>query len=618
MAINALWALYHVFLLSGIFRLKKPVRVRDERYFDVPASQRVGDGTGAGTMVRGVTPPPRVEHRPTATGHMALILAVITMLALLAGVFTMAHWMTQDTIRANVYMLDRTVGRDYQEHRALTWTLNFLKVRHNGKIYPEDKGGEPSSYDFATDYYGFEPQPETQTDKGFVKDTKNAAEPVTDAQEEGKGDVRDLLSIGKDRPLPTNLSTPGALYLVDTIGEFVEYDYKKNRYVRYRNPVRGIQPEDVKPIQNFYNGNGLLIAEWNTISNATQYTNDDEQLMMKRGLAETQKGLKYLQEQELPQREKDLALARKYNNKAGVAELEAQINGPDGTKERIQRHKEELAKLLPLVQGYEKNRPGSEARKMVEKLLHVTYKGWYGRFVDHIEQEREYDYQMWKSIRDEEQHRLNKGNDYEPSGPLFVFYRDGATQVWNPDTKQVEDNPFSEPIVITEDDLAPGGINDVAAIYKAGSGEAANDPLLKDVDETVPYHYWFDVVQQAPGSRVLAWYKLRVKQAAADRLEAAGFPAVALKKDNAGIVTITIPALVAYREGNQLRSLYFAGDASDYSLVPRFAEIAPSTGGIAYFLGHRAGPFSMKYYWNYYQPVLNNVFQQESSIRYGS
>ena len=237
--------------------------------------------------------------------------------------------------------------------------------------------------------------------------------------------------------------------------------------------------------------------------------------LAKRGLMDTQKGLKYLQEKELPQREKDLALARKYNNKAGIAELEAQVAD---TKDRIERHKEELAKLVPLVQGYDTNRPSSDARKEVEKLLHVTYQGWYGRFVDHIEQEREYDYQMWKSVRDAEQRRLNKGNDYEPHGPLFVFYRDGANQVYNPDTKQVEDNPFSEPIVITEGDLAPGGINDVAAIHKATTGDAASDPLLKDVADTVPYHYWFDVVQAAPGSRVLAWYKLRVKKSAADRL----------------------------------------------------------------------------------------------------
>jgi hypothetical protein len=50
--------------------------------------------------------------------------------------------------------------------------------------------------------------------------------------------------------------------------------------------------------------------------------------------------------------------------------------------------------------------------------------------------------------------------------------------------------------------------------------------------------------------------------------------------------------------------------------VPRFAEIAPSTGGIAYFLGHRVGPYSMQYYWKYYQPVMQNIFAGENAIRY--
>ena len=628
MAINSLWALYHVFLLSGIFRLNKPVRTRDERYFDVPASQRTGGpvpvGTPAGattaggvpiTGVRGVTPPPRVDRRPTTAGHAALILAAITTLGLLAGVFTMAHWATQGPIRSNVYLLDRTVGRDYQEHRVLTWTLNFLKVQHNGRIYPENQRNTASNYNFATDYYGFVPQPETVPDEGAVENTKEAAETTTNVQAVGKGDVRDLLSIGKDRAMPDDLSTPGVLYLVDTNGEFVERDYRKDRYVRYRNPVRGIQPEDVEPIRDFYNRNGLIIAEWNSISNATQFTNNDEEMLVARGLQETRKGLQYLQNTELPQREKDLALARRYNNRAGIAELEEQVAD---TKERIQRHKQELAKLGVLVQGYQRNRPSANARREVEKLLHVTYRGWYGRFIDHIEHEREYDYQMWKSVRDAEAARLNKGPDYVPYGPMFVFYRDGADQVYNPDTKQVEDNPFSEPIVINQDELADNDINQVAMIHKAGSGEAGSDPLLTDVDAAVPYHYWFDVVQQAPGSRVLAWYKLHVKKSAADRLRAAGFPAGNLRADegNAEAVMITLPALVAHREGETLRSLYFAGDASDYSLVPRFAEIAPSTGGIAYFLGHRAGPFSMKYYWNYYQPVLNNVFKQEKSIQF--
>lgn len=616
MLINSLWALYHVFLLSGVFRLNKPVRARDDRYFDEPrpATATTAGGMPVSTVRGGVTPPPRVQGRPATTGHLALILAVLSIIAVLSGVLTMGHWALQDPIRSNVYILDRTVGRDYQEHRALTWTLNFLKVRHN-KIYPDNKSDAPEAYNFSTDYFGFLPSPEVQPDTGAVEGAKDAAATTQTTEEATTDGQRDLISIGTDRPLPSNILAPGILYLADTTGEFVEYDYKKSRYVRYRNPVRGIQPQDVPTIRNFYANNGLLIAEWNSISNATQFTNNDEEALAQRGLKETRAGLKYLQEKELPQRERDLKLARQYNNKAGIAELEKQVAD---TKDRIQRHKEQLVKLGDLSKGYDTNRPSSQARAEVEKMLHVKYMGWYGRFVDHFEQEQEYDYQMWKNVRDSLRKRL-KNNTYEPHGPGFVFYRDGSTDFYNPDTKMVERNPFSEPIVITQEELGEGTINDLVAIHKASEGEAASDPLLRDVAAQVPYHYWFDVVQPSADSRVLASYKLRVKKIAVERLTDAGFPAEYIKSDatNPELNEIVLPALVAYRENDALRSLYFAGDASDYSLVPRFAEIAPSTGGIAYFMGHRIGPFSMQYYWNYYQPVLNNVFKQETTIRYG-
>jgi cellulose synthase (UDP-forming) len=617
--INSLWALYHVFLLSGVFRLNKPVRAREDRYFDRPATQGTSQTAGGVpvTTLGGVTPPPRAAARPAATGHLALGLAGLTIIGLVAVLLTVGHWITTPTIPANVYILDRSVGRDYQEHRVLTWTLNFLKVKHNGKIYPDNQQSGPTSYNFVTDYFGFVPRPEVQPDTGALEQTKDdVTDTSTNVQETGKGEIRDLLSIGTNRELPQNLEAPGVLYLVDTNGEFVEWDYQKNRYVRYRNPERGIQAKDVEPIRDFHSRNGLLIGEWNTISNATQFTNNDEIKLVERGLKETREGLKYLVEKELPQRQRDLALARKYNDKKGIAEMEKQVAD---TKERIARHREQLVKLGALTKETETNRPSAQAQEQVAALMKVKYLGWYGRFVPHFEEEREYDYQMWKSVRDSLAERLGKGQDYAPYGPGFVFYRDGASQVYNPDTKQVEPNPFSEPIVITQEELAGNGVSDASVIYKSQKDDVAGDPLLRDVADQVPYHYWFDVVQAAPGSRVLAWYKLRVKKSAADRLREAGFPAAAIidDKNQTDVSVITLPALVAHREGdnNQLRSVYFAGDAADYSLVPRFAEMAPSTGGLSYFLGHRAGPFSMQFYWNYYQPVLKAAFQ-EPSIRY--
>lgn len=620
--INSLWALYHVFLLSGVFRLNRVVSARQQdRYFDAPVTTNTPTAVGdvPVTRVGAVAPPPATVRRTSGAGHLALGLALLTLLGVICAGLTMAHWATSPITPVNVYMVDRTVGRDYQEHRALTWTLNFLKVRQDGKIYPGDSGSQ-SPYNFARDYFGFVPQI-GEAQQPVAKKVEEDAGADKTAVEAGTDKQAELIYEGTDRPLPTDLATPGVLYLADTTGEFVEYDYKRGKYVRYRNPKRGILQEDVPTIKKFYENNGLLIGEWNSVSNPTQFTDDNEVALVQRGFKETQAGLKYLQEKELPQRERDLALARRYRNKAGEKALLEQINGADGTKARIERHKQKLKELGVLVQEYDAKLPGAQAQEQVAKMLHVKYRGWYGRFVDHFEEEREYDYQMWKNVLTSLQKRYPDRPSIEPQGPGFVFYRDGASKVYNPETKALEDNPFSEPIVITQEELGEGSINDLAAIHRSGKEGVADDPLLKNVEEQVPYHYWFDVVDALPGSRTLAWYKLRVKKTAADRLLGAGFPpnAVVQDKTNPNLYEITLPALVAAREGDAstgaLRSLYFAGDASDYSLVPRFAELAPSTGGIAYFLGHRAGPFSMQYYWNYYQPVLQNVFASENGIR---
>jgi hypothetical protein len=524
----------------------------------------------------------------------------------------MAHWMISPTTPVNVYILDRTVGRDYQEHRALTWTLNFLKVRHDGKIYPGGNQG-PSAYNFARDYYGFLPEfNEAQQPK--VEEAKEAAGASKTPEEAAKG--QQLIHVGRNRPLPASLATPGVLFLTDTTGEFVEYDARRDKYVRYRNPARGIQPADLPAIQRFQQNGGLLIGEWNSISNATQLTDNNEAALVQRGLRETRQGLNFLVGQELPRRERDLNLALRYNNRSGAQTLSQQVAD---TRARIVRHRRQIEELSQAARSYQTRMPGLQAQEAVARMLHVRYRGWYGRFVDHFEEEREYDYQMWKNVRDSLQRRSNRP-DVEPRGAGFVFYRDGSSKVYNPDTRRYEENPFSDPVVITEDELADGNRQELAAIHRSGKEGIADDPLLKNVAAQVPYRYWFDVVDALPGARVLTWHKLRIKKPAADRLLGAGFPAesVAQDKKNPNLYVITLPALVASREGNtssgQLRSLYFAGDASDYSLVPRFAEILPATGGIAYFLGQRFGPYPMQYYWKYYQPVMQNIFAGEKAI----
>jgi len=122
---------------------------------------------------------------------------------------------------------------------------------------------------------------------------------------------------------------------------------------------------------------------------------------------------------------------------------------------------------------------------------------------------------------------------------------------------------------------------------------------------------------------VLAFYKLQIKESARARLQERGFPANYLKTDRSGNAQVVFPAAIAYRDGEtrngkaNLRSFYFAGDASDYSLVSRINEMVPATGGISYFLGHNAGPFPTQFYWNYYQPLMQNVLSDNPNLRHG-
>jgi hypothetical protein len=209
----------------------------------------------------------------------------------------------------------------------------------------------------------------------------------------------------------------------------------------------------------------------------------------------------------------------------------------------------------------------------------------------------------------------NDKSKWDPQGPGFVFYKDGPSRIYDPETQKLEENPFSEPIVVTSDELGQGPTNKYAEIYK--NSKVAGDPLLKGVPENMACRFWFDVVKPLPGAKVLAYYKLQLKDAAANRLKAAGFPAEFLQKRENDRTEIVMPAAIANRGANAaLKSLYFCGDASDYQLVSRFAQMFPSTGGVLGFLGRHTGSFSTQFYWNFYEPILKSALTDNKKIQH--
>lgn len=621
--INALWALYHVFLLSGIFSLNRPALRRDSynQYFDedngrdvnarvvtpgeVGGSKVATAGAGQGLFVpvedgsgristpgkrQRVVAPPRSR---AAGGSWALILFLFSLVLIGAGAWTMFAWWLAPTQPVNIYVVDRTTGRDYQEHRALTWTLNYFKVKKQDDFGPEGHS-DGGKYDFAKDFWGFIPG---DTANKQVDETHQA----------------DFVVQGRQRLLPEKFEAPGVVYLADTYGEFVEYDFGLEKYVRYVSEPRGLKPDEVNRVENFYNRGGLLIGEWNTIGYPTLPSqNLTDRGALQQGIANVQKGLIFYRTSELPGRESQLKTARLRGDTNAIATFEQQVND---TRERIKKNERDLVDLKFLLESVADTQAQLAAQRKLEKMLKADYRGWYGRYVDKFQDEREYDFRMWKNVQDHLRKTYpNDQSKWEPTGPGFVFYKDGPSKIFNPETKTLEDNPFSEPLVILGDELGEGPTNQYAGIYK--NTKVASDPLLKNVPDSLASRFWFDVVEPLPGAKVLAYYKLQLKRSAAQRLRAAGFPPNLMFDREGDRTEIVMPSAIAGREGQKLRSLYFAGDASDYQLVSRIAQMFPATGGIMGAMGKRTGSFSTQHYWNYYEPILRAALTDQQAIQY--
>ncbi|MDQ3812998.1 MAG: cellulose synthase catalytic subunit, partial [Armatimonadota bacterium] len=345
--INSIWALYHVFLLSAIFGLNRSVhQVERERYFAtaphaVPLTTTPDGVTASDTALpraRIIVPPPigvRHRTRPARIGRGALVLSLGTIALVVSIGLTMAHWYTAAPVPVNVYIVDRTTGRDYQEHRTLTWTLNFLKVRKQEDFGPSQE--KRSAYDYAEDFYGFVPgDPATATDDPLHPGDLL----VTGGEQEVEGRPRYLL--------PPELKTPGVLYLADTYGEFVEYDYRRGQYVRNRpdsfSGRRGLWPEEIKEIEDFYRRQGLVIAEWNTLGYPTLPGLTVGEKDVPTGLANVPKGLAFLRDQELAQRQSQLRQARAVGNIQWQKTMEEQIIQTRQTIDRIQQNLKDLRK----------------------------------------------------------------------------------------------------------------------------------------------------------------------------------------------------------------------------------------------------------------------------------
>ncbi len=588
--LNSFWALYHVWMLGSIFTLNKPVRQSaiTKTFFD--------DSSGEPSPLP--LEPLRGARNPISLRRVASAISLLALLGVAVLAWSVTSWFAAPVYPVNVAILDRTFGKDGGEHRALSWTLNYLKVRHQPNFVPSSESSNRTQYDAARDYFGFVPNP-----KRLAVDSSGAA---------------DYVASGRDRPLPATIATPGALYLADAYGEFTQYDARANKYVRFRAPRRGLTSQEINNVDDFARRGGLIIGEWNTLGYPTRPGNFIAPDQLEAATQTQRARVTQIERVRIPKAKRELAKIETGDNFKAIRDARGRLEDERGNliDARAKLNGLQNSVFYNAVQ-YKQAR----SARQLEGLLHVSYDGWYGRYVENFADEKIYDNALWKNVRDYVSARAGKPT--EPRGRGFVFYPDGPSEVYNPKTRALEPSPFGKPIAILEDELggplAAGSTSQVAVLRRSTDKKVADEALLQDVGDRIAGRYWFDVVTAQPGSRVLAYYHLEIKAAAAQRLRRADFPAKYLIN---GGTRVSLPAAIAWRDGDQsrgqLRSLYFAGNVSNYLEVPEIVQKYPQLGGLNQIISGRYGDYSSQFFWQYYQPIMRNVFAETPRLRYGA
>ena len=577
--VNSFWALYHVWMLGSIFKLNRPVRVGD-----ASKSFFVAEGETS----RRTLSPLRGGGNPLSLGRVTGALAGVSLLVVLTLAAVVGAWNGAPTYPVNVLVLDRTGAGQGREHKSLLWTLDYLKVRQQkGGII----GGARATYDPNYDYFGTFFPPDARA----KRDAKTGQSVVT----------------GVNRPLPAFLPSPGALYIADTFGEFRARVGRKSLTFRARK--RGLNPKEIQSIADFVGRGGLLMGEWNTLGYPTKPGGFLPQAQLEQALERARGNKARIERGELARAQDTLDAAQSLRDLPRIARARGELEDVRGqivSAEYRVRALQDRA-LYNAVQAKQ-----ARAAKQLEGLLHTHYVGWYGRFVDDFAAETRYDPALYASVAADLKRRFGPRAP-APRGPGFVFYPDGQSETIDPQTGAITRSPFARPVAVLGEDLGDAPNAGLSQIVRTRDETLRADPLLRGVRDAVPARLWFDIVRPQKGARVLANYELRISKGTAKRLRQAGFPAEFLEGNDQ---RVRFPALVAYRDGGratgELRSLYFAGDASGYADRDETIARFPALGAVEKWTGGRLGAYGTQFFWGYYEPILHNVFRQTPRLRY--
>jgi len=224
-----------------------------------------------------------------------------------------------------------------------------------------------------------------------------------------------------------------------------------------------------------------------------------------------------------------------------------------------------LAAGIPVVAEFNTlgSPTGEESRTRMETILGVRWTRWIGRFFVDLSDEEEVPRWMRENYEREWERR------WEFAGPGYVLLQDDAH------CEVLRVGPESKQVGLTIEPVRPA------------------DPLMAGAAGGVAYPYWFDVVEAAEGTEVLAWFQWRLTPEGSARLTARGLPR-------------RFPAVVRNHHP-RVASHYFAGDFSDN---PMSVRRVPLAGYLTLKQGLervKLSPSESGFYWTFYVPVMDNL-----------
>lgn len=202
-------------------------------------------------------------------------------------------------------------------------------------------------------------------------------------------------------------------------------------------------------------------------------------------------------------------------------------------------------------------------RQRLEKVLHVDWSHWIGRFVEDLSDPLDlpwWVYELWK--------KTHGATSWHFSGPGFIFF----------DTK--------ENLVVLQVGTDIG--DELCKIYNVDN----NDPVLRGVSDAVPYNYWFDIVRPGKGTTVHSEFVIDVRPEGQKKLDEWGIPS-------------RFPAITSWKGAYQ--AWYFAGDFGDTVVEDEPYGVAWYPSYKRYFARYRQSASNEWFFWEYYLPLMENV-----------